>query len=240
MRLRRDRLLLAAAVLLVAGCKMEPDAPQLHADVRSWYPSQDIVIPVETHSHSASYAEYRYEYNAGEGWVVDIERAIRIRGESCLIEFTAADPDWDHRLTISILAQDGIGQPLEPYSTIERYFDIDTTAPSADPGILQLTTYYDPGPMSLWFSMDNPEYDAPSGSPINIYYLCVDPGNTSDPFVPNERSQRYKPDNPDDPHDSNEMIFVWGGGFPENDFFRIIVIDAAGNRSAVRNVQVLP
>ena len=221
-------------MLALAGCIFDPETPNVEIDIRPWYPSQEILIPFRAGGDGVAYAEYRYEYNAGNGWVVDIDRMIRIpANDHGLIELTAADPSWDHRLIFSALGQPGPGQPLEPITTTERYFHIDTTPPSAESGSLQLVPYEDGASLGdppytyeatlrLEVLVDHPEFLAPWGSFIRVYY-------TRDGSAPNERSEGL---------DRKGFVEVWpdGGSATANEVLRFIVIDLAGNRSGVRTM----
>jgi len=219
------------AALLVTGCSIDLEIPTVELGVRSWYSSQKILIPYAVYGNGPQYAEYRYEYNTGEGWVVDTERTIRVPdNDRGLIELTAADPDWDHRLTFSALVQSGPGQPLEPVATAERYFRVDTTAPSAETGSLLLTPFEDgteiAGPpydetLLLEVLVDHPEFLSSSGSPIRVFF-------TRDGSVPNGRSEGLE---------RADFIEIWPGGAASYDeTYRFIVIDEAGHRSGVRIV----
>ena len=221
------------AALLTTACTFSARTPEVYANVKAWYPSQEILIPFEVHGDGVRYAEYRYEYNAGDGWVVEIERTVRVPDKDHgLIELSATDPSWDHRLTFSALAQRGPGQPLEPVVTTEWYFHIDTTVPSAAIGILSLTLFEDnvetAGPMYdewawLELEIDHPEFDTPSGSPIRVHF-------TRDGSMPrdDEWSERMDP--------SQRETVWWGGDGPYDEEYRFIVVDEAGNRSGVRSV----
>jgi len=217
------------AALLVTGCSFDLETPTVDLDVRAWYSSQEILIPYAVHGNGPQYAEYRYEYNAGDGWVIDSERTIRVPdNDRGLIELGAADPGWDHRLTFSALVQSGPGQPLEPVATAQRYFNVDITAPSAETGNLLLPTYVDGNPMPppdesklLEVLVDHPEFLSPSGSPIRVFF-------TSDGSVPNEQSEGF---------DAKGFVEIWpGASGPYDETYRFIVIDKAGHRSGVRIV----
>ena len=221
------------AALLTTACTFNPKTPEVYLNVRAWYPSQEILIPFVVHGDGVRYAEYRYEYNAGDGWVVDIERTVRVPdNDHGLIELSATEPSWDHRLTFSALAQGGPGQPLEPVVTTEWYFHIDTTVPSAATGILSFTLFEDGmeavGPMYdewalLELEVDHPEFHDPSGSSIRVFF-------TRDGSIPrdDEWNERMDP---------SQRETVWGGGAgPYDEEYRFIVVDEAGNRSGVRSV----
>jgi hypothetical protein len=227
--------LLVAGVLTLAACSFGPDTPEIRVEVKSWYSSQEILIPFSVYGDSVRYGEYRYEYNGGNGWEVDIDRTIRIPdGGEGLIELTTAEPGWDHRLTFSALEQAGVGQPLEPTATTEQYFHVDTTTPSAELGSLRLLPYEAdlplPGPpytynatLKLEIFIHHPEFTAPSGSYVRVFF-------TREGSMPNEWSNDNRQD--------SGLFEIWpdGGSGPRDEVYRFIVIDAAGNRSGVRTM----
>ena len=83
-------LALVAVAVILWGCSFDPGPYGLEAKVREWYPSQDIVVPIEVYGDWNQYAEYRYEYDDGTGWVVGAERTVLLAsGRQGLIRFTA-------------------------------------------------------------------------------------------------------------------------------------------------------
>lgn len=226
-----------AAAAMLCGCDFNTDAPSVEVSMREWYPSDKLLIPFEVHGNGVRYGEYRYEYNAGAEWVLNSERTIRMpSGDSALIELTAAadNPAWNHRVTFSALAQAGPGQPLEPFATSERFFRVDATTPSAETGSLQLIPYENgvmlPGPpytfnetLPLDVLVEHSEFDAPSGSHIQIFVSRY--GSLPDELYHDQELN------------DSQFVRVWDGGAASYDeVLRFIVIDEAGNRSGIRTV----
>jgi hypothetical protein len=236
--LRAGIAVLFLAALLTTACTLDPKNPEVSIDVRAWYPSQEILIPFQVQGGDLRFAEYRYEYDAGDGWVVDVERTIRVpESGGGLIELSVANPDWNHRLTFSALSQPGPGQPLEPFLTVERYFHIDATAPSVERGNLILRVFVNdslvplPEPLPDFYNpalrleavIDHAEFAAPSGSPVRIYV-------TQDGSIPRDEEWSESIDAP-------RRVEIWpGGGGPYFEQYRFMVVDEAGNRSGVRSV----
>lgn len=229
--------LLVVAALLTTACTIDPKIPELSIAVRPWYSSQEILIPFEVSGGQLRYAEYRYEYNAGDGWVVDVERTIQVpKSGGGLIELSVANPDWNHRLTFSALSQPGPGQPLEPFATVERYFQIDATAPSVERGNLILRVFVNNSPvplpeplpdfynpaLRLEVVIDHAEFAAPSGSPVRIYV-------TQDGSIPRDEEWSESIDEP-------RRVEIWSVGVSYSEQYRFMVVDEAGNRSGVRSV----
>lgn len=215
-------------LILVTGCTIDPDHAGLYIEARPWYPSTEIRIPLSADG-GVRYVDYVYEYNAGEGWTTEREGTIVLPHDGRgLLEVEAADPAWSYRLRLTGLGRIAPGQALEPVSTIEHYFRIDTTAPSSDRDALVLTAYqaggavtsYDPS-TQLWVEIDHTEFTEPSGSPVRVYITRDD----------------RPPADYDDVRDQAGFIDIWGGG--ESYYYqevRFMVVDEAGNRSAVRTV----
>jgi len=219
--------------LALAGCAFNHDSPYLELDMREWYPSPDIVIPFKIWD-SQPYAQFRYEYNAGSEWQVDIDRTFRIpQDDRGVIELVVPDPGFSNRVSFTTLVQPGPGQPLEAYSVTERYFRIDTTTPSVDTGSLLIIAYSNgveaPGPtydpwLNLEIEVTHAEFDAPSGSPVTIFVNL-------DGLLPTP--ENGEPEVLDGPR----RFWIWGGnGGPYSRTVCFLVEDKAGNRSGVRTV----
>ena len=229
-------LLLAAALgLFFTGCRYDTTDGRIYLDTRGWYRDQTVTVPFFVDG-SSRYAEYTYEYDDGSAWVTSLARTIRVPGwGSGVIEFEAVAAARDHRLTASVLGSAGPGETLVPVDTVVQRFHIDTTTPAADSASLTLNLYvggattplaeplpasYDPA-QSLDVEVDHVEFDNPSGSRAVVFV-------TWDGSVPNEWSERIE-------HPSR--FTVWHGGAASYYYeLKFIVIDEAGNRSAVRQL----
>jgi hypothetical protein len=229
-RLLRAVAAAGAALILLAACEMGDRAERIYIHGREWYQSQEIEVPFGVDG-GARYAEYTYEYDAGAGWVPDTTRMIRTTGRGDgLIRFTAADPSWEHRLTVSLLLPSSPGGPLEPVDTIVRRFRIDNTVPSAQAGSLNISVL-EGGVLAtppytglnasqiIEVVVDHVEFAAPSGSRTAVFWAFG--GN-----VPNEFYEGT--DNP-------RTFEIWPGfGGSYTDTLTFIVMDEAGNRSGLR------
>jgi hypothetical protein len=211
-------------LVFAAGCTLDPEGASFDDNVRPWYSSNLIRVPLWVHG-GIRYMDYLHEYNPGDGWVAGEEGTILIsdRGD-VLLEFAVDDADADHRLRLEALGRVAVGQPLEPVAAVERYFRIDNSTPLLNAVSLTLTPApgggYDPG-TDLNVTVDHPEFAAPSGSPIRIYVTGEDRPPSQDDEV------LWNPG----------VITVWRGGsgisYQE---IRLMAVDEAGNRSAVHTV----
>ncbi len=222
-------------ILLTTGCEFNTTDSRIYLHAAGWYRDQTIVVPFNI-DHDARYAEYTYEYDDGNAWVIGETNTIRIpNGGGGLIEFEAADPARAHRLTASVLGRSAPSEPLVPVDTVVHRFGIDGTTPGVGLEELIVNLYqggsdiplpepwpdfFDPA-LSLEMEVDHVEFDNPSGSRtwVNL---------TWDGSVPNERSEVVE---------FRQRFRIWDGG--SGSYFRelkFIAIDGAGNRSGVRTV----
>lgn len=218
-------------LLVFSGCTINPGDASISIDAKAWYNSREIRVPVSTDGR-IRYVEWVYEYDAGDGWVTDQEGTMFLPSDDRgLLEFSATEPGWNHRIRLSGLGSASVGQPAQEVTAKEHYFQIDTTSPSADPGFLNLTAYQPyPTAVTTYFAADtlelgihHTEFDAPSGSPVRVYLT----GESRPPLKDDEFRDES----------DQERITIWetvSVGFEQQ--VRLIVIDAAGNRSAVRVV----
>lgn len=227
-------LIISIAALSLAGCGA-PDPGWIEVEGQYWYPSFDITMEISRDGDGmVSYAVVRYEYNAGDGWELGFERNLRFgSSRDGVLEFqaegapapdepleAAGDQSLQHRITASTLVRSFPGQPLEIGRTVEHYFHIDTIPPSAEMGDLTITHLpFIPAGDNFSADIDHVEFADPSGSPVRV--CVVRAGETFAEWA--------------ECIDGARTIEVWRDIVPSHsEVRRFMVVDEAGNRSAVR------
>ena len=220
---------IAAVVVLLSGCFLNFNAPDIELDARYWYNTNDILIPYWLHGDSnVAYGRYRIEYDAGSGWELQEEREIQIpSGSSGVIEYFAPNDMWFYRLTFSLLRSRDASAVPTPFMTEVQLFQIDRNPPGGpfDPTMPAYLTPSSPSSSPANNDLDifanDPGIFSDGGSPVRLVY-------TTDGSIPTDWDRQ-----------------VWGTGDPiqvwranqiapsETVIVRMMFIDDAGNRSGV-------
>jgi hypothetical protein len=221
---------LVLGMTALAGCGLfDFRLPGIDLKVQAWYSSDMVLIPFYVHGDgNVAYARYTFEAYDGAEWLIQDENEIRVpSGSSGVLEYTA---DWaymQHRLTFSLLqTRDATGVPT-PLLTEVRQFQIDNAAPGVwDPALTLTPSQPEPPPYSeteeMGIDVSHEEFGAPFGSWVRMHF-------TTDGSIPTQYSEFI------DWEDAGYEIWLWGPGSTGQDILlRVIMIDDAGNRSAVR------